>query len=128
MTWWHECSEGPDWRVLIENDGTVHFTDEHKFEINYCPFCGREAEQIINNKEPNETPHPEEMTQAINAVDSVSGVEKVQSNRADIVVYFENQHGPQALRTEWLKNHRDNFEIVDHGTNSKNPWMQLKAK
>jgi len=69
----------------------------------------------------------EEMAQAVNTVDSVSGVEEVQSNYADIVVYFEDQHGPQALRTEWLKNHRDNFEIVDYSANGDTSWMQLKA-
>jgi hypothetical protein len=69
----------------------------------------------------------EEMAQAVNTVDSVSGVEEVQSNYADIVVYFEDQHGPQALRTEWLKNHRDNFEIVDYSVNGSKSWMQLKA-
>jgi len=51
----------------------------------------------------------------------------VQSNYADLVVYFDNQNGPQALRTEWLKNYRDDFEIVDYQATEQAAWMQLKA-
>ena len=68
-----------------------------------------------------------EMAQAVNAVDSASGVDEVQSNYADLVVYFDNQNGPQALRTEWLKNYRDDFEIVDYQATEQAAWMQLKA-
>ena len=69
----------------------------------------------------------EAIAQAVNAVRSVESVDEFVGNRADVVVYFDNPRGPQELRTEWLKNHRDNFEIVDYSTNEKDPWMQLKA-
>jgi len=69
----------------------------------------------------------EAIAQAVNAVRSVESVDEVVDNRADVVVYFDNPHGPQELRTEWLKNHRDDFEIVDYSSNEKTSWMQLKA-
>ena len=69
----------------------------------------------------------EAISQAVNAVDSVCSFDEVVDSRADIVVYFDNSHGPQALRTEWLKNHRGDFEIVDYSVNGQQSWMQLKA-
>jgi len=68
-----------------------------------------------------------QIAQAANTVDTVSFVEQYKGDRADIVVHFEHEHGVQELRTEWLKNHRDDFEIVDYNQ-GENSWMQLKAK
>ena len=70
----------------------------------------------------------EEMAQAVNAVEAVTGFDEYQGNRADIVVYFNCDHGVQAFRAEMLRNHRDAFSIVEYKLNGDNSYAQLKAK
>ena len=68
-----------------------------------------------------------QIAQAANEVDTVSDVEEYKGPRADVVIHFDHKHGVQAFRTEWLKNHRDAFEIVDY-QECESSWMQVKAK
>ena len=70
----------------------------------------------------------EEIAQAVNEVDAVTGFDKYQGNRADVVVYFNSDHGVQALRAEMLRNYREAFSIVDYKLNGDNSYAQLKAK
>mgnify|MGYP000093600268 CR=1 FL=1 len=68
-----------------------------------------------------------QIAQAANKVDAVSFVEKYKGPRADVVIHFDHKHGVQDFRTEWLKNHRDDFEIIDY-QKCENSWMQVKDK
>ena len=70
-----------------------------------------------------------QIAQAANEVDTVSDVEEYKGPRADVVIHFDHKHGVQSFRTEWLKNHRDDFEIVDYMMSDENKsWMQVKEK
>jgi len=68
-----------------------------------------------------------QVAQAIDTVSTSLTIKDYQGSRADVVVIFDHKRGVQELRTEWLKNHRDAFEIVDY-QECENSWMQVKAK
>jgi hypothetical protein len=42
----HICSESPPWSGVIIENGDLKMVDEYKFNINYCPYCGRTEEEI----------------------------------------------------------------------------------
>ena len=64
----------------------------------------------------------------VETIDCFKDVQEYKGKRADIVVVFDHKHGVQELRTKWLRNHRQDFEIVDYAQNSADldSWMQLK--
>jgi len=67
------------------------------------------------------------MAQAVSTVNSVTDVQEHKGPQADVVVIFDNDYGVQELRAEWLRNHRDDFQIVEQDTSGTVAWMQLKA-
>ena len=69
------------------------------------------------------------VVQAVDAVNTPLTIKDYQGARADVVVVFDDKHGVQELRAEWLRNHRDAFEIVDqHKSDMNKSWIQLKEK
>jgi len=70
-----------------------------------------------------------QVAQAIDAVSTPLTIKDYQGGRADVVVIFDDKWGVRELRTEWLRNHRDAFKIVDYKKSDENKsWMQLKEK
>jgi len=70
-----------------------------------------------------------QVAQAIDTVSTSLIIKEYQGSRADVVVIFDHKRGVQELRAEWLRNHRDAFEIVDYMRSDENKsWMQLKEK
>jgi hypothetical protein len=49
MSDWHECDPAPEFSGVLVTD-TLKFIDEYKHEINYCPYCGTPAEELINDE------------------------------------------------------------------------------
>jgi len=43
----HRCDESPDYVTVIIEDRCLKFVDEYKFEINYCPYCGKSEEDLV---------------------------------------------------------------------------------
>jgi len=69
-----------------------------------------------------------EIAQAVNKNEHVKKVDTVEGNFADYVIQFSHEHGIQELRTEWLKNHREDFELGDYQKNGENSWIHVSVK
>ena len=69
-----------------------------------------------------------EIAQAVNENKHVKNVDAVKGDFADYVVHFSHEHGIQDLRTEWLKNYRDDFELGDYQKNGDSSWIHVSTK
>lgn len=47
-TLFHRCEQGPDFVTVVIKDGALKFVDEYEFEINFCPYCGESAAELMH--------------------------------------------------------------------------------